>query len=285
MAICFSRANIFIRNFNNNMILDLVRPEVRFSQSVAKGSAADRHNKVVQISDKIFQALSEHINKEKISVEDMYSVLDRVLPESKPIRIVSYKKDGSRCCSVDYIEKNGAFVGQEIAVPIKKRKMESKYLPMYMHELTHALDILFNPKYTLRTKIMEKTKMYDTRYDKFFDETLYRWENFSTEEEKSEILKKRKKEMKKLLSHKTLDEKINCVQEMRGVLISEINAYNAEKKYALQMEKKGQSVCQDSTKSTDAYLFKEKLKLLNELCFSIIKSERNNLKKKKSATV
>lgn len=266
-------------------MISLVRPEVKFSQSIVKGSPKDRHKMVEEISDKIFTALSGKAKNDKIMIDDIYSAMEKFFPEKKNIKIISLKKSRSKHSSLDYIEKNGEYIGQEIAVPINKRKLPLKFLPIYMHELTHALDILCNPKVTGRTRIMERKKLYDKGYDTCFEKTLYNWEEYTNNKEKEQILEQRKNELKNWLSKKTLEEKVNYIQDLRNYIISEINAYSAERKYALAMTKKGQTVAQESIEPTDHYLFKEKLDLLNKIAISLIDKAKTKRTKIKTISV
>ncbi len=250
---------------------------VKFSYNIVKGTVQQRQKNAALLTDKVFNNLSSRIKSDEILLNDIYTSLKINMPEYKPIKFVREKniKD-SREGSIDYLVENDIPVAQVISVPMKKGKMKSLQLPTLMHELTHAVDILFNPKYTARTNRMAKQKLYDEKYIKCFDNALYHLEEFSNNAEKEKVLKQRKLDIEDWLKDKTPEEKIDCIQEVRYALLMEDNAYRTEKKYTDIMRRNNLKTS-DYDKEIDKYLFKEKAELLKQMGFETIKKEREKL--------
>ena len=248
---------------------------VKFSYNITKGSASKRQENTRRISNDIFKAVSNMSDNEGIKVKDIISAMDNIMPESKPIKISTTKGNDLFTGANDYIEKNGQFVGQTLEIPLIRGRLPLGVIPVYMHELTHVLDILYNPKYTARTNAMERKHLYDTKYNKCFDKSLYRAETYSSLQEKKDLIERRRSEVKHWIAGKTPREKIDCIQETKNMLEMELHAFNAEKVYADLMRTMGINVPKEEfNNEAEEYLLEEKIQMLKELGKEIIKKER-----------
>ncbi len=252
-----------------------VNQSIKFSYNVAKGSMKTRYDKIRSVSDKVFDGIVEKIHDDKIDINDIATVTENALPENKMIKITKLENGDEFGGGCSYMTKNGKYVGQTIEVPTKDGKIDVEALPVYMHELTHALDTLYNPKYTARTQMMKKRHMYDRRYSQCFDDSLYREEEYKNAMDKSVLLNRRKYEIRQWLAGRSTSEKIAGIQEAKSMMETEIKAYGSEEIYAKKMQAKGLKVPVDEYENNDErFLFKEKLQILNDMGKDIIHRER-----------
>ncbi len=256
-------------------MINPVNQFVKFSYDISKGSMATRYEKTKNVTDKVYDGLLDKIQDGKIRIKDIEAVTADALPEKKYIKIVRLKNSDEYEGGCDYIEKRGDYIGQEIDIATNGKTIKAEALPTYMHELTHAVDTLYNPKYTAKTKEMERKNLYDRKFDRCYDNSLYAEEKYKTESEKTELINKRKKEIKQWLAGRTADEKITSIQLAKAMLESEVKAYHSEAMYAKKMQEKGFKLPEDQyVDGEKAFLFKEKIQLLNDIGKDIIRRER-----------
>jgi len=268
------------------MKCNTIRQEVRFSYDIVKGSLKNRYNKTTELSKDIFQTITERIHDNKIDIADIVYAMEKNMPEQKPVKVIPKKNQDIFEGASDYIEKKGQYVGQTIEIPVVRGKLPLKSLPVYMHELTHVLDILFNPKYTARSIKMEQKHLYDKKYSHCIDNTLYKAEKYNTLQEKEDLLNKRKSEIKNWISGKKPDEKLDCIQEAKNYLEKELKAYKSEGTFHKKMKANGLEVQENQFEDeAHEYLFEEKIELLKDLGKEIVKKERKrNLQKRQNNT-
>ena len=197
------------------------------------------------------------------------------MPEKKTVRIVGMKPNKNYVGESDYIYgKNDEIIGQTIAIPMKRGKINSEDIPTCFHEFVHVLDTLFNPKFVARSNKMFMNEQYDNFYDRCFD-VLYHHETCKTKQEKEVVLNKAKESIYKALSGRSRNEKIDLVQELRNEMKTEWNAYKAETKYANKLNSSGVKVnSSDLDDYNDGYMFEEKFNLLTQVGKELVANER-----------
>lgn len=278
-------------------IINKVDSAVKFSYNISKGSEKSRQKLISKYNKQIFNKLEKSFKGNHISVEDVQKAIDSVLPEKKNIKILQLsareKCEQVGCSNFIYDKKNN-IIGQTIELSIKNNKISLGRLNVLMHELTHVIDALLNPKTTSRISKMYKRCTYTEELTNIIGKKLYNHEDIENSSsffkhgifincKKKQILQKRKKEILNFLKGNTVQNKIDYVQEMKNTLIAERNAYTEEKKYIRILTKKYKihisKFC--GIKDIKNYLFDEKIKMLKEIGRKIIAKERKEHAKNK----
>jgi len=261
---------------------NVVNPAVKFSYSIIKGSPQSRREMVSKFNEQIFEGVYSRLENDSVHISDIKRVINEVIPEKKKIEIKPFKAKGQYEGGSDYTyDSKGHITGQTIEMPMKKCRMKQNAMVTFMHELTHVLDTLVNPKFTARTNTMYKKELYTKSFDKVMNKRLYKYEKFSNDTQKNQIIEERRQDVKKFLDGKTAEEKIDYIQEMRNTLQTEKNAYSEQYKYAQILKERGKSVEEtDLENEVSGYMFDEKLQMLKETGFEIIAKERKSFAKK-----
>lgn len=258
-----------------------VCPDVKFSYNLVKGSVENRRKFVSDLNEKFFDSIQPMLEDKKPFLADLKKTYFLILPEKKKIQIIPLDKKGSETLdgASDYIYGANDFItGMTLEIPVKRSKVSEDCLVTLMHENTHVLDTLANPKHTALTQKLYREGMYDFKRDNWFDNVLYRTE---TDKNKDDVLKDVAEETEKFLKGKAVVEKIAHLQDARYQLEQEMNAYSEQLKYAKKLQEKGRSVSEyDLEDNNKLYLFPEKIRLLKEMIFDLISKERSKLAKK-----
>ena len=275
------------------MIRKPIHPEAKFSYSVAQGSVAQRIQKCRDFNAQIYSKIREYHKvtmRNTILFDDLMDMIFSILPEKKTILIKPLNKNNSKSyagCS-DYLFGTGnSILGHIVELPSRKKSLDLVEVPTFIHEITHVFDKMLNPKIMLRTLQLERglnklTPVSDReiiRYNKLYDK-MYGgdYEKFSNEQDKVEILRHRTQEIKKFLKGKPVSVKLGIIQNIRYQLGLELNAYTIENEYIDRMTPAGLDLSEIKTQ-TDRYLFKEKIEILLNMAFEIIRKERGKLRK------
>ena len=276
-----------------------VSNKIKFSYETAKGSPLARIHKTEDIINKAYDEIFKSDVFETIPVTDLNGVIKRVLPEKKRIDIV-YLLDKNFLGGEDFLSSYDAlnckekFIGYRIDLPLTNNALSIYDLATFMHEFTHTLDSLFNPKYSSRMIKCEdmvaniyshslKIKPFAKRYDDYYKNKLYSKEKFSSPEQISGIIAQRRNDILKLLKGRKPEEKIIILQNYRYYLETENNAYRNERMIFGRLIEDKRKYNKDLLETSDGsqYLFKEKIQMLKELCFEEIQNFRQELAKKR----
>lgn len=278
-----------------------VSNKIKFSYETAKGSTIARRNKTEDVINKAYDEIFKSDVSETIPVTDLNGVIKRVLPEKKRVDIVNLVDENSSggedfLSSPDKLDFKEKFIGYKIDLPLTDNALSIFDLSTFIHEFTHVLDSLFNPKYSSRMIKCDdmvaniyshcpKIKSFEKRYDDCYRKSLYTEEKFSSLEEIPAIISKRRNEVLKLLKGRKPEEKITILQNYRYYLQSEVNAYSNERMIFGRIMEDNREYDEKSLNSADSsqYLFNEKIQMLKELCFEEIQKFRQDLVKKKGA--
>ncbi len=256
-----------------------VSPNVKFSYNLVKGSVAQRKQFVSSLNEKFFEEL-QSMNTSNITIRDFKSVYNKVLPEKKKVEIKQLKELKIFEGASDYQYDSRNYIsGITLEVPIKKSKIPKDSLVTIMHENTHILDTLANPKHTSLTQKLYRAGQYGHKRDDWFINVLY-CKN-KTNDNKESILEVVKEKTKEFLKGKSNSDKILHLQDARYELEQEQHAYSEQLKYAKKLKDNGEEVSgQDLIDYEPIYMFSEKIQLLKEMIFNLISEERKKLAKK-----
>ena len=259
-----------------------VNPEVKFAYNLIKGSPQERREFVGNLNAKLFDSIELSMKGDMGSVESVKPILDTVLPEKKNIKVSTIPFSGDYDGSSSYIyDKKNEIIGQTLEIPAKKGKFTAKGLVAMMHEFTHPLSTLANPKYTARTIKLDRAHKYNFDYFKWYDKVLYTEKNGTSEADKKAHLDMVRNKTEKFLSGKSNEDKLDYIQDARYELEQERNAYEEQLKYAkiLHSQKK-QVYPTDLENNNNIYMIPEKIAMLKQIGFDVVADIRSNLAKK-----
>lgn len=241
-----------------------------------KGSEIQRHQNSCAMANRIVRNLSGQLQGEGISLSKFSREFRKLIPQNLSLSIQKHKSSDSNAAL------NRAFAGNNYIVrhifelsTNKSGKVDILQLPTIAHEVQHLTDSLYNPKIVAREQILAKTNMYEDKFMNFYEEEVYVPEGFRGKKDKRTILKIIEHKTDKILRRLKIEDKINFLQYMRYNLILEKNAYKAGNKCAKSLNKKNIPVYEDELCDYNKeYLFDEKISLIKNYTYKLIKKER-----------
>ena len=268
-------AKNYMFGFHKNMRNLL--PKVSLPYSTTRGTFAQRQDKAIKLVDKLYRDLSPKFGKRGyITFEDLIKSVNDVL--EKKIN-VSIKKctdpefDGSS--DIIYSPITGNITGTTLEFFSNNKKIKLKDLITILHEFQHITDQLFHPKYLIRNQQMSKNRKFTYKYNNLYDNYLYAREYPENKKDKIYILKNLRYKIHKFLRKMSTKDKIDYLQDARYTLQMEHQAYSTQLKYAKKMKKKHIPINQyDLIKENPIHMMEEKINLIKEMAFEIIKKER-----------
>lgn len=259
---------------------------VKFSYNISKGSIQDRKELVSRLNDKFFDAFIElSSDDKKMKLKNISKLYGKLLPEKKNIKVNSLSKKYKDCDGAsDYIyDEMGNLQGVTLEIPTNMFGKSKASLVTIMHENTHVLDTLVQPKHTALFQKMVINGKYTTARDNWFQNELYISENVSSSDTVN--IKKRMEEIerltRKLIKKKSIQDKIDYLNDARYELEQEQNAHAEQLRFAKKLKSLGRVVERDDLEDYDrVYLFTEKINVLKKILREILTNEREELAKK-----
>lgn len=266
---------MFINKLDNN---------IKIPYKYIKGSFKERQTKSYLLIEDVYKNLSEKI-KDDYSIFN-YDFLQKTILSFLPnkdlkIIIENLSKNKKNVCEGFFKTKYdnnyniNAFL---VLLNGISSSIRARHLPVVLHEFQHLSDVIYHPKYLSRLQSLNKKGLDNKRYEKFYDSFYYANESAQNAQEKEEILKIIKKNTKKFLRKLNISDKMDCIQDMRYSLESEIAAYSMQRKIANDLRSKGLMVSDfDFYDYPKSALFREKIDLLKQIAIEYITKERTNL--------
>ena len=257
-----------------------VSNSVKFSYNISKGSIQDRKELVSKLNDNFFDAFLELSgNNKKTKLKDISKLYGKLLPEKKNIKVTSLSKKYKDCDGAsDYIYDNiGRIQGVTLEIPTNMFGKSKASLVTLMHENTHVLDTLAQPKHTALLQKMIMKNKYTTARDNWFQNELYNSENIASFD--TDNIKKRMEDVehltRKFIRKKSIQDKIDYLNDARYELEQEQNAHAEQLRYAKKLQSLGRDVEKEDLDDCDrVYLFTEKIKVLKKILREILVKER-----------
>lgn len=260
----------------------IIHPRLtKFSSVYTKGSLAKRFAMTEKINQKIFGNTAKLYpdKKRNYPVEIIEQCYNFCLPEEKYIMIspLNISKDSDFAGGTTIMEKMGMYVGYLMQIPLtQNNKINIKTLPTLMHESTHVLDFLLNPKFVRNDLNISNNPQFD-QFAKFYDHFFYKITDENNNPE--EILKTANNETKKFIKDLPAKLKISFLNFIRYSLQMEEHAYKQDLHYAKILKKLGKPVdSEELVNYNKLLLLPEKLRIAEELLAKTIKEERSKLK-------
>ena len=263
-----------------------VSNSVKFSYNISKGSIQDRKELVSRLNDKFFDAFLELSgDNKKTKLKDISKLYGKLLPEKKNIKVNSLSKKYKDCDGAsDYIYDDiGKIKGVTLEIPANMFGRSKASLVTIMHENTHVLDTLAQPKHTALLQKMVVNGKYTTARDNWFQGELYNSENLSRFD--TVKIKNRMVEIehltRKFIKKKSIQDKIDYLNDARYELEQEQNAHAEQLRFAKELKSQGRVVERDDLEDYDrVYLFTEKINVLKKILREILTNERKELAEK-----
>lgn len=255
----------------NNLLKCITLP-----YKTVKGSETLRHQKACKFTDKIINNLSGQLDNEGISLSKFARKLGKLLPKKLSFFVKKNSfADAEASLSRVYNEKDKIATYYLGITPNKNKKITRLEITTIAHEMQHLADALFNPKALSREQCVTQKGLDTKKILNFYSNKIYNLENFNGKKDKNKIIKTLRNKTKNILKGFSAKDKINILQYMRYSLSSEKNAYTTEYKWAKKLNKKNIPIYEDSLNNYNKeYMFNEKLMLLKNMAFELIKKER-----------
>jgi len=263
------------------MIINKLSESVKIPYAMVKGNIAQRQVKADNLTEKLYKNLSEELkdNYTIFNFEHLQNKLIEVLPD-KNLKIIIQnlsEEDSAKCegiCEVLF-NKNKDIRAISIGMGGILSSIRSVHIPVFMHEIQHAADDIFHPKYLARLQNLNKHGLANKKYDSFYDTYYYCPEVIESKKDKKDVLKIIKNRTKKFLRRLNIHQKMDYIQDMRYSLISEIEAYKRQRTIAEDLKSKGFMVKDfDLGNYPQNGLFEEKINLLKVLAMEYLTKER-----------
>ena len=257
---------------------NVLLPSTRLPYHIVKGSVAARAANSEKLTQKIYESLSEGIKTDKtiLKFETIQNRLLKLIPGVK-VKVQKSKKPDCEALIDVFGSKKGIVYGYLLGIKRPENKVRVGFFPMLMHEIQHLSDYLYNPKNLAREQKLIKIQEKFHKYNNFYLKYMY-------DEYPSDSPQMRKLYMYYVKSAlydfvKKADENyiIDFLQDIRYTLKSETNAYKKQIEYAHKLQEKGFKINpQDFQERIKYFMFEEKIKLLEETLYILIKKQRMN---------
>lgn len=249
--------------------------KVSLPYNITRGSFAFRQDKSIKLVDKLYKNICPKFKKGKLSYDELQKSIDEVL--KKKIHIQTKKTndpDFDGASDIIYSPISGCITGTTLELATQTNKIKIQDLITILHEFQHIADQLFHPKILKRNQHMSNNNMFTNKYNNLYD-FIYKREFPINKNNKRKVINKIKYKILKFLRKMPIQDKIDYLQDIRYTLIMEDQAYKTQRKYAKIMNRKHIKInTYDLINENKLHMFKEKIKLINNIIFEQIHKER-----------
>ena len=268
--------------FITTMIINKLTPSVKLPLDMIRGSFQQRQVKADNLTKLLFENISSKVKDDYtiFSYGQLQKHIDDILPAKNLKIIIQNLSDSSQAGYYGECETlfNANRDIRAISINLSgiENTIRSAYIPVLVHEFQHVSDNIFHPKFLSRLQSLNKKNLMSKKYDDFYDKYYYCDEYIESKRDKKDVLKIIKNKTQKFLRGFAVSDKMDFIQDMRYSLMSELKAYQEEEISAQKLKSKG--ILMKDYNFEDypkAGLFKEKVKLLEDLAIEYIKKERS----------
>lgn len=259
-------------------ILNKLSPTVKIPYSKIRGSFETRQDNATKMVDKLYKELLPQFNNHgHITMETLHNTVSKVL--NKDIK-VSIRKNNDNIIDggndILYSEFTGKISKTTIDINTIKNKINRESLNTILHEFQHVVDGLFHPQYLSRNQKMANDRLYTKKYDNLYEDLIYSRDFPDGRKDKKYILNRLRHKIEHFFRGMPADVKMNYIQDAKYCLLSEKYAYSTQRKYAKIAKKKHFPFnAYELDNENKNFMFDEKIKLLKDMGFEIIKKERS----------
>ena len=265
-----------------DFIMITIHPNIKFSDNFVRGSSASREKLISQLNEKFFESFDVLIRSKNVTLKDVKKVYHNLLPEKINIDVKKFFNSASYEAAMDYkYDDDENIVGLTIELPIKNSKISEETLPTIMHENTHLLTTLANPKHTALTQKLYSQGKYGKTYDDWYSGVLYKEEKIDENYTKNDMKQSIIEATQKFLNGQNCKDKVYYLQDARYQLEQELFAYKEQLKFAKRLDKMGRKVKEDDLYDFDKYFFiTEKIDILKIMLAEQIAKTRAKIAKR-----
>ncbi len=259
-------------------ILNKLSPTVKIPYSKIRGSFETRQDNATKMVDKLYKELLPQFNNHgHLTMETLHNTVSKVL--NKDIK-VSIRKNNDNIIDggndILYSEFTGKISKTTIDINTIKNKINRESLNTILHEFQHVVDGLFHPQYLSRNQKMANDRLYTKKYDNLYEDLIYSRDFPDGRKDKKYILNRLRHKIEHFFRGMPADVKMNYIQDAKYCLLSEKYAYSTQRKYAKIAKKKHFPFnAYELDNENKNFMFDEKIKLLKDMGFEIIKKERS----------
>lgn len=267
----------------NVMRLNKLSPTVKLPYQVVRGTVAQRQNMSIQYVEKLYQDLLPKFNNGTITIEDLQKSVKSVLDNRGGVKVKKvFNPEYDGVSDVIFSPYSGRIVKTTMEISTKNSNLDFPSLVTILHEFQHITDQLFHPKYLALNQLMANRKMYNSKYNNLYDNYLCCREDLPlNKDEKRKILNIIKYRVLRFLKGHNVQDKVMYLKDLIYGLVLEDQAYRTQLKYAKKLNKKHITLnCYDLNDENVLYMFQDKINLLKNLAFDIIKVSREKHAKK-----
>jgi len=245
--------------------------------AISRGSEKQRYS----LSNNYFKTLREKVlnKKDVLTLSDFKEMINSVLPENNINLNIVEIKDKNLAGSLMIVPQidgsptkiNITQRGFVMKLPMKNERITDKLTAL--HEARHFFDHICNPKTIINRsyKLCENNKAYDKRFEIF--------EMFMRNYDDNIVMKDFRQDVRRRISDLDSYVIIDLLQDLRGSLRTEINAYNGDIKLLIKNPVKNfQKILASLYFINCQAKFKQKLKFSNQLLLEQINLKRKELK-------
>lgn len=258
------------------MIKSKLANTVRLPFYIVKGSIAQRQGKAEQFTNKVVNNISGPLKQNDVSLAKLAKLIKEVLPSNLRVFIIKCENQNPEPQISRVFTKDNRIIEQQIELILdENNKIGSSQIPAIAHEIRHLADSIYHPKILAREQIVVNKALDTDKYTKFYEEEIYVKEYYEGKKDKAYIIKYIRHRIEKVLRGLTSQDKIDFLQCIRYDMIGEYNAFKTTKKYAKKLNKDNvplvENLVNDQTKD---FILEEKINLLKNMIYELIKEER-----------
>ena len=250
-----------------------------FSPLLANGTVLTRQKMTEKLNETVFNQIVP-LKKNLCSTDSFQSHYNSALPEKKNVRIFPLpQKDCDDYGGGMYVDVYNDYIrGYAIQIPVgKNKKIDVIELPEFMHESTHVLDYLLNPKYVRNYKKMCEKNIFDKKYFNVFTQ-LFENPDEMCKNSPQKMLHRAKNETVERLKKVPFSQKIVFLNFIKYAMELEEHAYNQGTKFAKLMKKTGMPVAEESLDGfADFMKYKQKHEIVKDIIKDEISKERQKV--------
>jgi len=270
------------------MFVNKLSNTIKVPYNMVKGSVIQRQAQANQMTDNLYKLFEKDIkdNYALFQFSDIIKKIFEIIPKNLSVFIKPNRNAKYGAYTENLYNHGRKAVGVAIYLPEISKSVRTAHLPLLMHEFQHVTDQICHPKYASRAQSLNRKKLLNKKYERLYDKYFYCIEDCRTEKAKNETLENVKIRTMNFLKKHSIREQLDFIQDTRYTLESEIAAYKKENEFAQKLKDNNLQFFKESLINVpERSLFAEKIQILKEIGFELIKNERKAHAQRLNATV
>lgn len=251
-----------------------ILPSARLPYNLTRGSVEQRTRKAEEFVENFHNRIERYCINDEIRLSSIQEIFNNV---AKDIKIVVGRNDDKAVhakCDI-LLDSRDKVYGMTVDLSTHNDIIPRKDILYLLHECRHIADNLFHPKYIKRFQKLAERGLLNDKYYNIYENEVYIREILESKQDKKVVLFLLRRKLNKLLKNKTIDAKIDILQNMRYSLETEQNAFETPLKYIQKYRQRGITVDEDvSCDYREEFIFQDKINLLKAMAAEIISTHR-----------